>query len=192
LARRLTVVQAMLRTALDQAPAGQIVLVSICAGQARDIVGVVPQHPRRADVRGRLVELDPHNASVARSGLATHGLTGLTVLEADAGSTDSYAGVVPADIVLACGVWGNVADEDVHGTVAALPALCRPGATVIWTRHRRPPDLTPAVRRWLGEQGFQELDFCAPADAQFTVGSHRYEGPPREFASGVTMFRFLR
>jgi hypothetical protein len=32
--------------------------------------------------------------------------------------------------------------------VQAVPTLCRADATVIWTRHRRPPDLTPQVRAW--------------------------------------------
>jgi hypothetical protein len=43
----------------------------------------------------------------------------------------------------------------------AASALCRPGATVIWTRGRRPPDLTPQVRAWFSENGFGEVAFDA-------------------------------
>jgi hypothetical protein len=32
---------------------------------------------------------------------------------------------------------------------------------VIWTRHRRPPDLTPRIRAWLTRAGFEELAFDA-------------------------------
>ena len=66
LARRLAVVQRFILEALDTAPPGPIQLISICAGDGRDIFGVLPGHPRRADVRARLVELDPDLAQRAR------------------------------------------------------------------------------------------------------------------------------
>jgi hypothetical protein len=192
LARRLAAVQGLLAAALDDAPAGPITLISVCAGQARDVLGVVPGHARAADVRGRLVELDERNARIARDGLRAAGLTGLDVVEADAGTTDAYAGVAPADVVLVCGVFGNVTDTDIRRTVAGLPALCRPGTTVLWTRHRRAPDLTPALRGWFAEESFRELDIVAPRDVTFTVGSCRYAGPPRPFRAGERLFSFVR
>jgi hypothetical protein len=33
-------------------------VISLCAGQGRDLLGVLADHPRREDVRARLVELD--------------------------------------------------------------------------------------------------------------------------------------
>lgn len=81
------------------------------------------------------------------------------MLQADAGITDACAGAVPAQIVVACGIFGNVSDGDIQATVAALPSLCAPAALVLWTRHRSPPDLTPAIRSWFGEAGFREEAF---------------------------------
>ena len=43
-----------------------------------------------------------------------------------------FADVLPADVLL-CGIFGNVSDRDIRRTVRAAPALCRAGATVIWT-----------------------------------------------------------
>ena len=60
-----------------------------------------------------------------------------------------------------CGIFGNVSDRDIERTIRAAPALCRPGATVIWTRHRRPPDLTAQVRAWFTESGFEDVAFDA-------------------------------
>jgi hypothetical protein len=191
LARRLAAVQKQLRTALDRAPAGPITLVSACAGQALDVLGVLPDHPRRDDVRGRLIELEPRNAQAARAGVREHGLD-LEVVEADAGHSASYLGAVPADVVLFCGVFGNLSDEDVRRTVATLPSMCRPGASVIWTRHRRAPNLTPALRSWFAEEGFQEVAFVTPPDTWSGVGAHRYEGEPREFEPGRQIFQFNR
>jgi hypothetical protein len=192
LARRLTIVQDALRVALDTAPARPITLISLCAGQARDVLGVVPGHARRADVRGRLVELDPENAATARAGVEAAGLAGIEVVRGDAARTDAYLGVAPADVVLACGIFGNISDDDVRRVVAALPALCRPGATVLWTRNRREPDLTPSVRRWFAAESFEEVAFVAPPDLSVTVGSHRYVGPPRDLVTGVRRFRFIQ
>jgi hypothetical protein len=44
--------------------------------------------------------------------------------------------VLPADVLLLCGIFGNVSDGDIRRTVQAVPALCRAGATVIWARPR--------------------------------------------------------
>src|SRR5690242_10949974 len=142
LSRRLRVVQQNVRAALDVAPPGDIRVISMAAGEARDILGVLDDHPRRDDVRGRLVELDPELAAVARSRAPAR----LDVFVGDAGQTASYANALPADLVLVCGVFGNITDDDMFHTVGRLPMLCAPGATVIWTRHRRPPDITPRVR----------------------------------------------
>ena len=126
LSRRLAVVQACIADALDAAPPGPIRVVSMCAGEGRDLLGVVASHPRRADVRGRLVELDAGLATTARS----HAPDGIEVECADAGTTASYAGAVPADLVLVCGVFGNITDADMMGTIDLVPTLCAPNATV--------------------------------------------------------------
>ena len=183
--RRLRVVQSFIRDALDAAPAGTVRVVSMCAGQARDLVGALAGHPRRGDVTGRLVELDPANAAYSRRSLEEIGITGIDVVEGDAGALSAYDGAVPADLVLACGVFGNVPDTDIARTVALLPRLCADGATVVWTRHRAEPDLTPTIRRWFGEAGFAEVGFEGPEDLNFGVGAHRYAGgPSRLFAFG--------
>ncbi len=112
------------------------------------------------------------------------------MVEGDAGATDAYAGAVPAHLALVCGVWGNVPDADVEGTIGALPSLLVDRGTVIWTRHRRPPDLTPAIRGWLAAAGFAELAFDAPDDAEFSVGAARLTAAPRPFEPGRRLFAF--
>src|SRR4051794_2354370 len=113
LSQRLSAVQDAIRTSLLSQPAGSLRVLSMCAGQGHDVVGALADDPRRADVIGWLVELDPDNAAVATDALQQAGLTGLGVRVADAGWTDSYADAVPADLLLVCGVFGNVPDRDV-------------------------------------------------------------------------------
>ena len=66
LSARLRRVRYHLSGAIGQAPAGPVSVVSLCAGQGRDVIGVLPGHPRRDDVRAVLIEADATNAAVAR------------------------------------------------------------------------------------------------------------------------------
>jgi hypothetical protein len=47
--------------------------------------GVLPDHPRRDDVRAVLVKSDPRNVALARRAAAGRGLPGVEVRQADAG-----------------------------------------------------------------------------------------------------------
>src|SRR5438105_476328 len=69
--------------------------------------------------------------------------------------------------------------------------LCAPLASVVWTRGRFEPDLTPAIRRWFTEAGFAELSFVKVPDSIACVGAHRFTGVPRPFERGVRLFTFL-
>ena len=129
-----------------------------------------------AAIVGRLVELDPGLAENARRGLADLGITGVEVITGDAGDLGVYAPAAPADLVLECGVFGNISDADVERTVRASPALCAPGATLLWTRNRRAPDLTDAIRAWFIESGFAEIAFEPVPDSLASVGVARFLG----------------
>ncbi|ADB31491.1 hypothetical protein Kfla_2417 [Kribbella flavida DSM 17836] len=190
LSRRLRAVQRAIREHLDARPDGPIRVVSACAGQGRDLLEVLATHPARDRVAARLVELDPRNVAIARAAAISNGLTGVEVVEADAGRTDAYAGAVPADLVLFCGVFGNISDTDVEATIRALPQFCAAGARVVWTRVRRAPDLTPAIRRWFAGSGFEEVWFDAPDDVEWTVGVQRLTGGPEPLEPGRQLFSF--
>jgi len=172
---RLRKVRQRLSEAIGAAPAGPVRLVSLCAGQGRDVIGVLPGQPRRDDVHAVLVESDPRNAEAARRAAAQAGLLQVEVREADAATVAGFADALPADVLLLCGIFGNISDEDIKFTVEAASAMCRPGGTVIWTRHRRPPDLTPQIRAWFAASGFDELAFEAldTEDRLMSVGAHR-------------------
>jgi hypothetical protein len=190
LEQRLGVVQEQIRRALDSHPPGAIRFISMCAGDGRDLLGVLATHPRAPDVHARLVELDPELAGRARLRAAEVSPV-IEVVTGDASLTTAYAGAVPADIVLACGIFGNVSDDDIHRTVVHLPALCAPNATVIWTRGTFAPDLTPTIRVWLMEAGFSELEFVTVPGTVIGVGANRLKSPSRAFEPDVRLFTFL-
>ncbi|HLM86675.1 MAG TPA: hypothetical protein VK272_10860 [Solirubrobacteraceae bacterium] len=189
LVARLALIQAQVRAALDRAPPGPIRALSVCAGQGHDLIGVLARHPRRDDVRARLVELDAQNVLLARSSAQLARLDGVEVVRADASLTDSYEGAVPAELVLICGVFGNISAQDVVNTVENLPQLCAPEATVIWTRHRHPPDLVPHVIAAFERAGFALLS-CEDAPP-FAVGACRLLATPQPLRHGVRLFEFI-
>jgi hypothetical protein len=189
LSRRLSWVQDRVRAALDEAPPGPLRAISLCAGQGADLIGPLSSHPRRGDVTARLVELDPRNAAVARRLAAEAGLDRLEVVLGDAALTSQYADLVPADLVLMCGVFGNLTNADVQRVIGYCTQLCAAGGTVVWTRGRWEPDLVPQVCAWFEEQGFEREWLSAPGGLQ-CCGAHRFTATPAPLDPDAVMFRF--
>lgn len=172
LPRRLRRVQERVVETLDSRPAGPIRVLSMCAGRGQDLIGPLATHPRRDDVRALLVELDPDNAEAARRAAAAAGLSGVEVVTADAALPSAYVSVVPVDLALICGVFGNISDDDIRRTIEYLPAMLRREGRVIWTRHRDDPDLTPTIRDWFLGYGFTEVAFDCEPGYLYGVGTH--------------------
>jgi hypothetical protein len=190
LARRLLAVQAQIRAALDCSPPGPLRVISLCAGQGRDLLEVLADHPRRGDVHARLVEIDPRNTAFAAETVRAAELSQVEVVTADASFTDNYRGMVPADLVLVCGLFGNISDADIERTIDTCTQLCAIGGTVIWTRHRDPPDRVPLICDWFETRGFERLWVSGP-DADFGAGAHRFAGTPRPLTADLRMFTFV-
>jgi hypothetical protein len=192
LSARLRQVQAQISAWLDRTP-GQVRVLSSCAGQGHDILGVLEcREYDRGRVTGALVELDPTNAAVARDWVARLGAD-LQVVEADAGTTSAYAGLVPADLVLLSGIMGNISPADIERLVHTSRQLCSPGATVLWTRGVQDPDLGPDIRRWFAEAGFAEIACDEWIEGTgMRVGVERLEADPEPLVLGQPIFTFTR
>ncbi|MGW6404982.1 class I SAM-dependent methyltransferase [Streptomyces sp. NPDC055134] len=190
MARRLRTVQSQTRAALDAAPAGPLKVISLCAGDGRDLLHVLSGHPRRHEVRARLVELDARNTAAASETARLAKLDQVEVVTGDASLIDRYRDMTPADLVLVCGVFGNITDSDIEGTIGACNQLCKTGGSVIWTRNRSAPDRVPVICDWFGEQGF-ELHWLSEPGAGYGVGVHRFTGTPRPLRTGTRLFEFV-
>jgi hypothetical protein len=204
LARRLAVVRSAVAAAIDAAPlsnraqgtAGQLRIISMCAGDGRDVLPIAARSQRGREARILLVELDEELCAQARATARELSLSHVDVRCVDAGTTDAYLDAAPAELVLCCGVFGNVSIGDVRRTVAQLRSLVVAGGCVIWTRGRGagPTDPSLAVRHLFAANGFEEIRFVAPDDAGFRVGVHRLPAaaptaaPP---SAGVRLFEFV-
>lgn len=176
LSRRLVEVRSQLAGLLDEGD-GPLRLLSLCAGDGRDTIPVLEASER--EVSACLVELDPELADAARSAAEDAGVD-LEVRTADAGVVATFEDRLPVDVLLLCGIFGNVADVDVVRTVAAARLMVATGGAVIWTRGNRVPDdptghTDPAewVRGRFDAVGFEEVAFVRPDDATYRVGVER-------------------
>lgn len=190
MAERLRTVQAQIAAALNSCVSGPIRVISICAGQGRDLLEVLKDHPRRNDVQARLVELDRRNTELAERFVSTNRLHQIEIMTADASLSDHYSGMTPAHLVLICGVFGNIHDEDIQRTIDACPQLCVAGGSVIWTRNRRKPDRVPMICRRLEGLNFEQRWLSGP-QTELAVGVHRFRGETQPLLMGRRMFTFV-
>lgn len=191
LSRRLADVRRVLGADLDaRAAEGRrtLRLLSLCAGDGRDTIPVLAAR-RDLEVDAVLVELDAGLAEAARTSAAAVDVS-VDVRTADAGSFESFRDRLMNDVLLLCGIFGNISDADVERCVQASCALVRPGGTVIWTRGSRLPDDPsdqagdPAewVRGLFAAAGFEEVAFVVPVGATYRIGVGRQAGPDLAWA----------
>jgi len=175
---RAEVVQRRIRSFLDSRASGsRLRIVSVGAGCGRDLLPVLAIHPGRAGVRARLVEPDLQELAAASDAVSELKLDwNVEIVCGDGSTTDAYAGAVPADLVLLCGVFGRIPPDDVRNTIEYLPQLCARNATVISTH-----DAALDLRDWFQRAGFEDED-----------GVERFAGETRPLARGVRLFTFPR
>jgi hypothetical protein len=174
LSKRLEVVQSLLAVVLGRGD-GPVRLLNLCSGDGRDTIPVVAASEREVDAC--LVELDPGLADAARHAAGEAGVD-VEVRTGDAGEVATFEDRLPVDVLMLCGIFGNVADADVVRTVAAARLMVAAGGAVIWTRgHHVPEDPTehtddPAewVRGRFEAMGFEEVAFVKPDDESYRVG----------------------
>ncbi len=188
---RLRTVRGFIEQALDRHP-GPIRVLSACAGDGRDVLGVLANRSDASRVDATLIEIDPQiAATAARAGADTE--AHVEIRTADAGSTDAYIGAVPAELVLMVGIFGNISHADLRGTIAAAPQFCRPGATLLWSRGRDRGDLGAVIRAWFAAAGFRELEYATLEQGSLpAVGAVCYEGAAQPLTPGRHLFTFRR
>jgi len=184
-------VQEHVAAIVDESPAGPITIVSVCGGQCREVIGALEDHARRADIQGRLVELDPDNAAFASEWAKRAGLTNLEIFNGDASITASYKDLAPVDIVVISGVFGHINNDDRVRLIGFVRQLLRKGGYVVWTSHSLGGGKVEQIREL-----FRSFDFNEDAHATlagkfgFTVTRSRYLGEPVPFEPDTSIFTF--
>ncbi len=186
---RLGTVQELIGEVLDAAPPRPLKAVSICSGQARDLLPMLIDHPRGHDLAVRMIELEPLNASFLYGAIGGTDLQNVEVAVADAGLTDAYLGAVPADLLLVSGPFAHIGRDDALRTVRMLPRLCAPGAAVVWSTYGAGLADLDLLLGAFDTAGFTEMSLVFEG-GEFAAGAHRFDGEPLELVTGERMFSF--
>jgi len=191
---RLSVVQAHLTECLEVAPAGPLRIVSVCAGDGRDVIGVLRSHPRRTEVTAWLVELDRVSVTAGIQLTTSEGLgKSVNFLHKDATAFETYLQIAPSDILLVCGVWGHVPVDERSQLVYALSCFCRPGGTVIWTcGAKKGGNRVQAIQSLFTGSSWECVRLSSTPDQRWAVATHRYCGPPNALPRSGPIFNFQR
>lgn len=177
--QRLQIVREYISNYLNQFPPGKITVISVCAGDSRDLIGSLFNHCRTSDVYGRLVEIDSRLVEAARSAAESAGLAAqLEFICGDATLGSAYQGFVPADLVLLCGVFGNVPETELPRLTQSLQCLCKTKGLIIWTRDlfQDGEQRLATIRECLQKSNFEEVSFRMTPTGNMGVGMHRYLG----------------
>ncbi len=186
LSRRVAIVRQRLAEVLATTTTASTVL-SLCAGDGRDVLGV---DLGARSVHAVLVELDAELARRAEARAAAS--PWVEVRCGDAADVATFIDVLPVEVLMMCGIFGNVDPRAVGGIIDRAAGLLRPGGTLIWTRGGGKPDRRPEVRSAFIEHGFDELAFDG-APEPFGVGVSRLVRPARSGPEpGEPLFAFIR
>jgi hypothetical protein len=191
LTRRLQVVRARLDASLDSVDTARPRLLALCAGDARDVIPVLRSRPDGRRVAAVLVEGDEVLAERARAAAQVAGLPDLEVRRADAGDVRSFRDVLPVDVLMLCGIFGNIDRPMVRHVVSQVPAIVTSGGFVIWTRGAKGADDPRAeVRRWFVDEGMTEMSFDGPPE-NYRVGVNRVVASRPGELDGGRLFSFV-
>jgi hypothetical protein len=193
--RRLVEVRARLAELLAGGE-GPLRVLSLCAGDARDLVPVLSAGSR--SVEACLVELDPELAESGRRDARSAGVD-LEMRCGDAGLVATFADVLPVDVLLLVGVLGNVSDADAERTIAACASMVVPGGTVLWSRSNRfrveathdYDDPAVWVRDRFEAHGFETPEFLVPEVDAWRLGVSRLVLSSRD-SLPERLFSFVR
>jgi hypothetical protein len=139
------------------------------------------------------VELDSRLVECGRAAAESTELKEqLEFVNGDATLSSVYEGIVPAELVLVCGVFGNVPETELPRLIQSLGFLCKSEGFMIWTR-----DLSEngdhrlgLVRELLRDSAFEEVSFQITSIGNMGVGTHRYLGQALPLPKDEKLFVF--
>ena len=193
LAKRLRLVQDAIANSLpNDVLIDNYQIIDICAGDGRDLIEVLAHYPEKDHVHSLLVEIDERLATSSEKAASNANIQNVTVYTGDASVLATYRNVAAADLILLCGIFGNISNEDIEKTIKSLAQLSKQGTRVIWTRHLRQPSVVPEIRNYFINHNFKELDYKTTADQSYAVVTCEFHGSPQPLNHKTKMFTFIK
>lgn len=195
LRERLSAVRTQIVLALSKVAAEPVQVISICAGDGRDLIGSLVAFDQRKTVRASLIEMNAELVAKGQTAIDHFCLSDqVTFRCGDATQSGTYVGISPAHVVVLSGVFGNLKENDVRRLIVSLQSLCHRGASVIWTRNLVEFDdgekATQMIRKCFLAADFREEVLARTPQGVFAVGTHTFQGEPRPLPEDGTLFEF--
>lgn len=192
LAKRLRLVQEAIGNSLPKKPEDKYQIIDICSGDGRDLLEVLAHYPNNDNIHSYLVEIDDKLARESERTASDKGLQNVTVMNGDASSLRTYKNVTPADLILLCGIFGNISNDDIRNTIESLAQLSKQGTRVVWTRHLRSPEVVPMIRHSFIANDFKEVDYKTTSDDSYAIGIYEFYGLPQRLNDDIRLFTFTK
>ena len=192
LAKRLRLVQESISNCLPNTIEDGFQIIDICSGDGRDLLDLLTHYPAREQVHSYLVELDERLAKESERIASEKDLQNVTVINGDASLLSTYEEVPRADLILLCGVFGNISSDDICHTIETLPQLSKQGTRVIWTHHLRQPEAVPAIQNLFITNEFSEVDLKATDDQSYAIATYEFRGSPKYLDGNTRLFTFIK
>lgn len=195
LRERLTFVVSHIAKAILDCHEDPVPVLSVCAGDGRDLVVALSSMESKRMVRADLIESNPDVVSKGRNLVAEHGLSQSVKFRcADATKRRTYQYLTPAKVVIVSGVFGNLRDIDAARLIRLLHSLCQPDSLVIWTRNLVEFDdggsATDKIREILRASDYEETRFERTQSGVFAIATHRYRGQTKPLPTDEILFDF--
>ncbi|MNQ86568.1 hypothetical protein D3C85_1017660 [compost metagenome] len=152
---------------------------------------MLAHYPNNDNVHSYLVEIDAKLARESERTASDKGLQNVTVVNGDASLLRIYSDVIPADLILLCGIFGNITNEDILNTIESLAQLSKQGTRVVWTRNLRHPEVVPMIRHSFIANDFKEVDYRTTSDDLYAIGIYEFQGLPQRL-NDARLFKFVK
>ena len=113
-----------------------IIILSICSGQARDILPAIAGREDKDRITTYLLDIDKDCLEYAQEYARIHDIPNVHTINKDASLKESYDDIPKADLIVICGLFGHLVPEDIAATALFLQTLIEDNATVIWSRNK--------------------------------------------------------
>ena len=110
-----------------------IIILSICSGQARDILPAIAGREDKDRITTYLLDIDKDCLEYAQEYARIHDIPNVHTINKDASLKESYDDIPKADLIVICGLFGHLSLEDITTTVSFLAYISDNDAHVIWS-----------------------------------------------------------
>lgn len=165
-------------------------VLNICSGQGKDILESMVELDKDAEVY--LIDTNTNSLNAAINFAKTNNIGTITFINEDASHTSTYKkyDIPKSNIVLACGLFGHLNQEDSYGLVDFLKTQIKANGTVIWTKNIE-NDSISNLRKYFIDNNFEEISYFGPEGSPWAVVCNKYIGEEFDLSKEYKIFNFI-